>query len=301
MDINRYKPTGKLDKKHLVSLANYTEEEIYEILKTAKEISERIAAGEKQFSLKGKYVYLITKSGFSRSRIAFETSVAKLSGAYTVSSLPGAKLETVLTDELSMQAIAFYGVDAIVVGTEFNTDAELLEKHINIPIINANSKSGPLEALAALMTVWEKKGKLDKLKVVMVGSPDAYANSMVYAFIKCGAEVTLVCPKEFAPSEKTLNYCAQYGGVNVTSDLSAALTDADCVYVSDDGLPEEFTITDGLLYRAKPSVCVLHNLPVSRENPAVSTDVVNSLKFAGLRQAENLQKIEMAVLTLLIK
>ena len=78
MDINQYKAKGVIDKKHLVSLVNYTEDEIYEILKRAKDICDRLSAGEKQNSLKNKNVYLITKSGFSRSRIAFETAVTKL-------------------------------------------------------------------------------------------------------------------------------------------------------------------------------------------------------------------------------
>lgn len=300
MDINRYKATDKLDKKHLVSLANYTEEEIYEILIAARDISARLAAGEKQYALKGKYVYLITKSEFSRSRIAFETAVTKLSGTYTVSTLPGSKLDTILSDDLSMKAIAYYGVDAIVVRTEFNADAELLEKHVDIPIVNANSKSGPCEALAALLTVWEEKGRLNKLKVVMVGEPDKFADSIIYAFIKCGAEVTLVCPKNLAPNDATLNYCTQYGGVTVTDDLVTAAVGADCIYVSDDGLPKDYEITANVLSVAKPSVSVLHTLPVVSENHTVSSEVLESKNFVGLRQAENLQRIEMAVLTLLV-
>ena len=300
MDINYYKPCGTLNKKHLISLENYTEEEIYEILKRANDVAERLNAGEKQSSLKNKYVYLITKSGFSRSRIAFETAVTKLSGTFTVSSLPGDKIDSVLTDSLSMQAIEYYGVDAIVVRTDITADAETLEKHIDLPIINANPRSGPLEALSALSTVWEKKGRLSGLKIATIGNPSVFAENYLYAFVKCGADVTVICPKELYPDEKVRNYCAQYGDLSVTDDLTAGLKDADCVFVSDDESMKEYVLTADVLSVAKPTALILHSLPISKENSLISDEVAASPNFVGLRLAENLQKIIMAVLNLLV-
>lgn len=300
MDINYYKPCGTLNKKHLISLENYTEEEIYEILKRANDVAERLNAGEKQSSLKNKYVYLITKSGFSRSRIAFETAVTKLSGTFTVSSLPGDKIDSVLTDSLSMQAIEYYGVDAIVVRTDITADAETLEKHIDLPIINANPRSGPLEALSALSTVWEKKGRLSGLKIATIGNPSVFAENYLYAFVKCGADVTVICPKELYPDEKVRNYCAQYGDLSVTDDLTAGLKDADCVFVSDDESMKEYALTADVLSVAKPMALILHSLPISKENSLISDEVAASPNFVGLRLAENLQKIIMAVLDLLV-
>ncbi|MDY5820367.1 MAG: hypothetical protein SPJ70_03540 [Candidatus Borkfalkiaceae bacterium] len=300
MDINYYKPCGTLNKKHLISLENYTEEEIYEILKRANDVAERLNAGEKQSSLKNKYVYLITKIGFSRSRIAFETAVTKLSGTFTVSSLPGDKIDSVLTDSLSMQAIEYYGVDAIVVRTDITADAETLEKHIDLPIINANPRSGPLEALSALSTVWEKKGRLSGLKIATIGNPSVFAENYLYAFVKCGADVTVICPKELYPDEKVRNYCAQYGDLSVTDDLTAGLKDADCVFVSDDESMKEYALTADVLSVAKPTALILHSLPISKENSLISDEVAASPNFVGLRLAENLQKIIMAVLDLLV-
>lgn len=300
MDINYYKPCGTLNKKHLISLENYTEEEIYEILKRANDVAERLNAGEKQSSLKNKYVYLITKSGFSRSRIAFETAVTKLSGTFTVSSLPGDKIDSVLTDSLSMQAIEYYGVDAIVVRTDITADAETLEKYIDLPIINANPRSGPLEALSALSTVWEKKGRLSGLKIATIGNPSVFAENYLYAFVKCGADVTVICPKELYPDEKVRNYCAQYGDLSVTDDLTAGLKDADCVFVSDDESMKEYALTADVLSVAKPTALILHSLPISKENSLISDEVAASPNFVGLRLAENLQKIIMAVLDLLV-
>lgn len=301
MNINSYKSTGTLNKKHLVSLQNYTEENIYEILFAAKEITARLAAGEKLTALKNKYIYLITKRGFSRSRIAFETAVSKLSGTSTVSTMHGSDIDSVLKDGLSLAAIAEYGVNAIMVSTEMSTDAETLEKNVSLPVINANSKSGPCEALAALLTVWEKKGRLSGLKVAVIGDAEEASDGFIYAFIKCGADVTAICPEGNRPQEKTLGYCAQYGDVIVTDDIKSGVADADVIYVSGKNSGEKFVLTEELLQTAKPDAIVLHVLPVPCENANLTEDVIKSRNFTALEQAVNLQRILTAALYLLVK
>ncbi|MDD7214915.1 MAG: hypothetical protein PUH90_06395 [Clostridia bacterium] len=301
MNINSYKSMGVLNKKHLVSLQNYTEENIYEILFAAKEITARLAAGEKLTALKNKYIYLITKRGFSRSRIAFETAVSKLSGTSTVSTMHGSDIDSVLKDGLSLAAIAEYGVNAIMVSTEMSTDAETLEKNVSLPVINANSKSGPCEALAALLTVWEKKGRLSGLKVAVIGDAEEASDGFIYAFIKCGADVTAICPEGNRPQEKTLGYCAQYGDVIVTDDIKSGVADADVIYVSGKNSGEKFVLTEELLQTAKPDAIVLHVLPVPCENANLTEDVIKSRNFAALEQAVNLQRILTAALYLLVK
>ena len=207
MDINKFCPTGAISKKHLVSLANYTESEIYEILVLARDIATRLSAGEKLTFLKNKFISLITKRSFARSRIAFETAVTKLGGTPIVSTMHGSELENAITDKFTIEAIAGYGVNAIVVQTAESTDAEQVEKAVNIPIINANSKSGPCEALSALLTVWKKKGKLSGLKVTMIGDPSVYGDSFVYAFANCGFDITIVCPEDKNPPDEIINHC----------------------------------------------------------------------------------------------
>ena len=299
MDINKFSPTGIIDKKHLISLANYTEDEIYEILYKAREISTRLLAGEKLTYLKNKYVTLLTKRSFARSRIAFETAVTKLSGTPMISTMHGSELETIVKDKLSMEAIASYGVNAIVVQTAEATDAEQIEKSVKIPIINANSKSGPCEALSALLTVWKRKGKLSGLKLTMVGDPAVYADSFVYAFANCGFDITIVCPPDKNPPDEVINHCNQYGDLIITEDLEDGLTGADVVFVSEDGLDFNYTVDTVNLGLAKPDVIVLHTLPVA-EDGNLSADVVSSPAFAGLEEATCLPDIEMAVLSLLI-
>ena len=299
MDINKFSPSGAIDKKHLVSLASYQEEEIYEILYKAKEISMQLSAGEKLNYLKNKYVTLLTKRSFARSRIAFETAVTKLGGFPMISTMHGSELETIIKDKLTMEAIAGYGVNAIVVQTAESTDAEHLEKAVNIPIINANSKSGPCEALSALLTVWKRKGKLSGLKLAMIGDPAVYADSFIYAFANCGFDITIICPEDKNPPEEIINHCNQYGDLVICQNLEDGLKGADVIFVSDDGLDYNYTLDLASLNFAKPDATILHTLPVN-VNESISEDVIASPQFAGLEEARCLPEIEMAVLTLLV-
>lgn len=299
MDINKLAPVGAIEKKHLLSLSNYTEEEIYEILLKSKEISLKLTVGEKIPHLKNRYALLITKRSFSRSRVAFEVAVSTLQGSAIVSTLHGSELENLINDKLSLEALAGYGMDAIVVQTSELNDAELIEKSVNIPIINANPKCGPCEALAALYTVWQEKGRLSGLKITFVGDSSAFADSFVYGFVNCGFDVTFVCPEELTPPENVYDYCRQFGDVKISSDVADGIKNADVIFVSDDGLSPDFDIDADTLAAYAPNATVLHTLPVSPDGN-LKADVTSSPNFAGLKEASNLPLIEMAVLSLLV-
>ncbi|MBR2384236.1 MAG: hypothetical protein IKA99_01365 [Clostridia bacterium] len=299
MDINKFSPSGSINKRHFISLANYTEEEIYEILYRAREISVKLSAGEKLNYLKNKYVTLLTKRSFARSRIAFETAVTKLGGFPMISTMHGSELEIITKDKLTIEVIAGYGVNAIVVQTAEAHDAEQIEKSVNIPIINANSKSGPCEALAALMTVWKKKGKLSGLKLAMVGNPSVYADSFVYAFANCGFDITIICPEDKNPPEEIINHCNQYGDLVICQNLEEGLKGADVIFVSNDGLGYEYTVDGVNLNLAKPDAIVLHTLPVI-PNEGVSEDLISLPQFVAVEEALHLPEIEMAILSLLV-
>lgn len=299
MDINKLTPVGAINKKHLLSLSGYTEEDICEILLKARELAQKKAVGEKTPALKNRYALLITKRSFSRSRIAFEVAVSMLQGSAIVSTLHGSELETMINDKLSLETLARYGMDAIVVQTSELGDAELIEKSVNIPIINANPKSGPCEALAALYTVWQKKGRLSGLKISFVGDSSAFADSVVYGFVNCGFDVTFVCPEELTPSAEVYGYCRQFGDVKVRTDIVDGIKGADVIFVSDDGLSADYDIDNDMLDAHAPNALVLHTLPVDPDGN-LKEDVLSSPRFAGVEEAENLPLIEMAALCLLV-
>ena len=147
--------------------------------------------------------------------------------------------------------------------------------------------------------MWKEKGRLSDLKITFFGDPAAYAESIAYGFANCGFEITFVCPEELKPSPEIYGYCRQFGDVNVTSDVRGGVKGADVIFVSDDGLSHRFDVTNDVLSFAKPDVTVLHTLPVDPDG-ILSEEVISSPRFAGLKEAEYLPLIDMAVMSLLV-
>lgn len=298
MDINKYQPIGKINKNHLISLFSYSEEDIFEILRLADNISKAIAVGEKPTYLKNKKVALISKNGFLRQRIAFESAVSALSGTAVVCSMSGSELETLVEDKLTVEAITGYGVNALIVQTDQSNDAACMEKLVDLPVISANGKCGPCEALSALLTFWRKRGRLGNAKIAMIGDPRVFADSFAYAFAICGFDINFICPEEFA-DEKLMNYCRQFGEAKIFENLKEGLKGVDAIFVSEDSLPEKYTLTEEA-YATAPNAAIFHVLPVPK-GAAIDRELLSSPNFYGLDQALALPEIEMAALTLLMK
>ena len=298
MDINKYSPIGKIGKNHLISLSAYSEEEIFEILSLAENIAKAISVGEKPSFLKNKKIALIAKNGQLSQRIAFESAVSALSGKAVVCSMSGSEIESLVADPLSVAAIVGYGVNALVVQTSEPNDALSLEKLSNLPVINANGKCGPCEALSALLTFWRKRGRLGNATIAMIGDPNAYADSFAYAFAICGFDIRFICPKELA-SEKLINFCRQFGEAEVCEDMCSGLKGVDAVFVSDDSLGEKFVLNENA-YAACYGAAIFHALPVSA-GVGITETLIDNPNFYALDEALALPEIEMAALTLLMK
>ena len=298
MDINKYEPTGKIGKNHLISLSNYSEEEIFEILKLADHLSKAIAVGEKPTYLKNKKIALIAKNGLIRHRIAFESAVSSLSGTAVICSMSGSEIETLVDDKLTVDAIVGYGVNALVVQTEKPSDASSMEKLVNLPVISANGKCGPCEALSALLTFWRKRGSFFGKKIAMIGDPNAFSDSVAYGFAICGFDINFICPENLAVNAP-IDFCKQFGEATVYSDIKQGLKGVDAVFVSEDNLPEEFTLTEEV-YSVCENAAIFHVLPVLK-NGNISPEILSSPNFYGLEEALSLPLIEMSALCLLMK
>jgi len=299
MDINKYNPRHKISEKHMLSLANYTQEDIFEILHLSRELKIRTEAGEKLSCLKNKYISLLTKKSFARSRIAFEMAVSELGGSAIISSLKGSEVEEMIQDKDTVTAITRYGINGIMVLTSELGDAEALNKYVTIPLINANSKSSPCETLATLYTLWQNKGTLSNLKLAVIGNPAIYSSSLIHGAIKCGIDISIICPENMYPDKELINYCRQYGDVSVFNNIREGIKNVDAVYVSDDNLGKEFLLTKDLLKGAKPETVIMHTLPLNR-NGDITEELIDSKNSVIYEQAENLLHVEKAILTLLI-
>lgn len=300
MDINSYTPKyGGLHGRSLYSLEGYSPEEIYEILYAARLLKMKQQVGERQTSLLGKEVLLVTKNYFSSARIAFEIAVKQLCGTAITLPLAGTQIEALVEDADFLPAIERYGVDGIVVNTEDWRDAKLLSSNAPFPVIGAHGHTGPCLALAAILTCWEKFGKLKDVSIGIVGNMRAH-NFILQAAVKCGMKVNAIGPENCLPTDDDVASAAIYATLKTFEDPYLGLKDCNAVFVTaGDDLGEEYFVTEDVLDVTAPNSVFLHPLPVNRLTEAESA-VCDGPRSAMLDMAENLLHVEKAALALLL-
>jgi len=201
----------------------------------------------------------------------------------------------------------------------YNSDLNKIAKNSHVPVINGcDEKYHPSQAIADLITIKEKKGKLTGVKLVYVGVHNNVANSLIEACTKTGVKITTVCPifNEASRDNELLSDAEKTGLWESTLDLKKAVLDADFVY-TDTWVDMEF-FTDPKYVNEKEeriklmmsyqinaellkgtNAYVMHDMPIHR-GYEITDDVIESPKSVIYEQAENRLYSAKAILLKLI-
>ncbi len=295
MNINQHIKKGNINFKHLLSLDGITEEDIAEVILTAREYKSMRAVHEISKIYKDKYVLLVTKPSLPRARITLQIAIKELSGEPIITSLSGEQLESLLDDEHYVKALSACGLSAILMCTSKSSDSNVFINSSSVPVINATAVRSPLEALSALMTVAEYSPNFKGLKVTIVGDISTGDYSFVTGLLKFGADVTLLCKEHEKPCDSALEYLSQFADVNITDDKSLALKDADYLYFaeSENGV----YITESDITGREKAIRIMSSVPVCKN--LAEESVFNNENSLIAKQTENLLHVGKAVLTLL--
>lgn len=299
MNINGFTPKKKIDKNRLLSLKQTSASDIMEILYLARQFKRKKQVKEQSNTLNGKYVALLTNPTYFRTRIAFQIAVDELCGKSIILPISGSDLDNTLKDREVITSIKNYGIDAIVVDTAFFQDAEILENHIDLPIINANGNASPCQALAALLAIWEKRGGLSGLKLAVIGDLNVNDRSIISGAAKCGMDISVICPKECEPDKPIVDYCRQFCDIEIHNNIEDGVRFADVVYVMSHDFSKEYFLTDYYYRFMNKDALILSPLPVKHDTE-ISDEIVSSSHSLIVEQAENLLPVLQAVLTLML-
>lgn len=298
--------------KHILSIEQLSPADIFHIFDTAlsfKEISNRPV--KKVPTLKGKTIINFFFEPSTRTRLSFEIAAKRMSAdtfnisASTSSSQKG---ETLIDTALNLEAM---NPDIIIIRHGSSGAPVLLSRHVNAGIINAGdgTHEHPSQALLDMMTVREHKGRIEGLKVAIIGdiAHSRVAHSDILGFTKMGAEVRVAGPATFMPPHlHTL-------GATVCSSVEEAITDADVVMAlriqkerQDDPLIPSlreyarfYGINKSLLRHARPDALIMHPGPINR-GVEMNPDVVDGKGSVILEQVTNGVAIRMALLYLIM-
>jgi aspartate carbamoyltransferase catalytic subunit len=298
--------------KDLLGIADLEPEEIRLFLDTAasfKEISTRPI--KKVPTLRGKTVVTMFYEPSTRTRMSFEIAAKRLSADtlnLTVSASSAVKGETLADTAYNLEAMA---PDVLIIRHAASGAPHYLAQRLKCGVINAGDglHEHPTQGLLDLLTVQEAKGRLDGLKVAIVGdiAHSRVARSNIHGFIKMGSQVTVAGPATMLPPYlETL-------GAAVTTSLVEAVKDADVIMMLRLQLERmgqmflstlrEYSTFFGLAPRhlllAKEDVIIMHPGPLNR-GVEISPEVADGPHSLILEQVTNGVAVRMAVLYFLI-
>ncbi len=300
-----------LKSKHLLGLEGVTREEITEILDTAatfKEILQRPIP--KVPTLRGKTVVNLFYEDSTRTRISFELAEKRLSADTVNFSASGSSVKKGETLRDTVRNIEAMKIDMVIVRHRSAGVPLFLTKCIDASVINAGDgmHEHPTQALLDMMTLREKYGTLDGLKVAIVGdiSHSRVAGSNMRGLKTMGAEVMVCGPQTLMPRD------IETFGVGVSHSVDEALGWADALNVlriqlerQDAGLfpslreyHNEYGITRRRLEKAGRNLTVMHPGPINR-GVELESDLADSEFSLILDQVTNGVAVRMAILYLL--
>ncbi len=299
--------------KDLLGIKDLNADQINEILKTAKIMKEIIIKNNKKTPhLQGKTVITLFYENSTRTRLSFELASKYLSANaanVAVASSSVAKGESLID---TARTIDMMGNDALIIRHQSAGAPHLVAANVNASVINAGDgmNEHPTQALLDAYTMLEKKGKLEGLKVAIVGDilHSRVARSNIYLLNKFGAEVTLCAPSTLLPVEiERLN-------VKAYTDVEKAIKDADVVmglrmqlerqkkglFPSIDEYADYFGVNEERIKLAKEDAIILHPGPVNRGVEITSGIYGHERSFID-EQVLNGVAVRMAILYLLTR
>lgn len=314
MDIMDYKPIGKISNKHLLTLMDYSREEIYEILHLALAIKKEYKSGKTNDCLKGKTLAMIFAKSSTRTRVSFFMGMKQLGGNSLFLSTNDIQLGRSETIEDTAKVISRMGLSGIMIRTFLQSDAEALATHGTIPIINGLTDDyHPCQALADIMTLFEHKGKITGQKMAYLGDGNNVTHSLMIISAKLGMRFAAVCPKGYEPNPKIVEYCKSIGGdILVTDNIDEGVKDLDVLYTDvffsmGQQITEEkekalmpYQLNMEIYKKANPGCITMHCLPAHR-GEEVTEDILDGKMSVVLDEAENRLHAQKAVLALLLK
>jgi ornithine carbamoyltransferase len=300
--------------RHLQSLEYFNKEELQQFLSRSLELKSEQKAGTLHQQLVGKTIGLIFEKPSTRTRVSFEAAMYGLGGQVIFLSANDTQLARSEPLKDMARVMSRY-VDGMVVRTFGQEVVDELAEYSSVPVINAlTDLHHPCQILSDIMTVIEKKGPIEELKIAWIGDGHNMANSWIQAASIIGFELILACPEGYDPDQEILKRALGRAAKPITLLRSPeeAVKEADVINVdvwASMGQEQEeeerlrifspFQMNSDLLAKAPADAIVLHCLPAHREEE-ITAEILESEQCAAFDQAENKMHMHKAILEKLI-
>jgi ornithine carbamoyltransferase len=307
-----------LKGRDFTRVADWTGEELERTLDLADELKQQQKRREQHHLLPGRTLGMIFQKPSTRTRVSFEVGIAQLGGTGLYLSAGDLQLGRGETLKDTATVLSRY-LDAIMIRTFAQEDVAELARHASIPVINGLTDSAhPCQALADVMTIRERLGRLEGVTVAYLGDGNNVCASLMVAAAKLGLNFRVATPKGYEPSAEAIEIAREAvtktgATIELLTDPREAAAGADVLYTdvwTSMGQEEErehrlrdlagFGIDDELVALANEDAIVLHCLP-AHYGEEITEDVLYGPQSAVWDQAENRLHAQKALMALVIR
>ncbi|HET9214928.1 MAG TPA: ornithine carbamoyltransferase [Gaiellaceae bacterium] len=291
-------------------------------LLVALDVAERLKARQRERvphrHLEGRTLGMIFEKPSTRTRVSFEVGIAQLGGTGLYLAAGDLQLGRGETIKDTATVLSRY-LDGIMIRTFSQADVEELAEYADVPVINGLTDDfHPCQALADVMTIRERLGTLDGVRVAYLGDGNNVCHSLMVACAKLGASFVAATPEGYEPSAEVVGWARAAaeeadGSVELTHDPREAATGADALYTdvwTSMGQDEErerrladlagYGIDSATVALGSERAIVLHCLP-AHYGEEIAEDVLYGPHSAVWDQAENRLHAQKALMALVIR
>ena len=287
---------------HLLTLKDWSSAQIEEVIEKSIEIKRN--PNKFRTAFKDKSLAMIFQKTSTRTRVSFEVAMTQLGGHALY--LDWRATNFTIADVKDETRYLSRNVDCIMARLLRNSDLKAMAEASQVPVINGcDEKYHPCQAIADLMAIKEKIGRLKGARLVYIGVHNNVCNSLIVGCTKTGVKITTVTPikNEHSLDKELIEAAEKTGLYKTTLDVKNAVKDADAVYTDtwvdmefflDPKFKEErekrirlmmpFQINKELLKESK--ALVMHDMPIHR-GYEVSSEIIESERSIIYEQSEN--------------
>jgi ornithine carbamoyltransferase len=307
-----------LKGRDFTRIGSWSSEELKTVLDVADTLKAAQQAREPHEVLPGRTLGMIFQKPSTRTRVSFEVGIGQLGGRGLYLAANDLQLGRGETIRDTGTVLSRY-LDAIMIRTFEQDDVEQLAEAADIPVINGlTDYAHPCQALADLMTIRERLGRLSGTRLAYLGDGNNVCISLMVGAARFGMRFVAATPPGYEPDSTAVTAArraaVQMGGtVELVSDPREAARGADAVYTdvwTSMGQEDEaekrrsdladYRIDGDLLQLAEDDAIVLHCLP-AHYGEEITEDVLYGPQSAVWDQAENRLHAQKALLALIVR
>jgi ornithine carbamoyltransferase len=307
-----------LKGRDFLRVNDWEPDELLLVLEHAERLKARQRERVPHRLLEGRSVGMIFQKPSTRTRVSFEVGIEQLGATALYLAAGDLQLGRGETIRDTATVLSRY-LDGIMIRTFEQADVDELAEHADIPVINGLTDDfHPCQALADVLTIRERLGGYDGVRVAYLGDGNNVCHSLMVACAKLGMDFVAATPAGYEPTGEVVGWArataeAKGTAVELTDDPRAAATGADVLYTdvwTSMGQDEErqrrladlegFGIDAGMVALGSERAIVLHCLP-AHYGEEIAEDVLYGEQSAVWDQAENRLHAQKALMALVIR